>query len=266
MGDRDEEEYHYESDEFNDEDEDYEEEEEEEEPVDEGEKDDIDEETAAPEEGEVDAEAIDVEAELEEDTGPRREDAVINKINEQDHHHRIIKIVPPDERVTSNIIQWTEMVEAIGQRISQIEQGAPIFTDVTGLNNPIDMAKKEFVDRMSPLILVRPLRKDPDIWVVEKWKVREMTFPITVREISKITERQAVEALKGSSVLFEAETPLKKASKPEKTEKPEKASKAAKVTKPEKPAKAEKSEKKPAKKAAEKSPPRDKSPVKGKKK
>lgn len=226
MDDREEEEYHYESEEFNDEEDEYEEEEEEEEPVDEGEKDDIDEETPAPE-GTMAADAEAEDDELEEEVAAQRENPIINKINERDSHHRIIKVVAPDDRVTSNIIQRPEMVEAIGHRLSQIEQGSPVFTDVTGLKNPIEMAKKEFVDRQSPLILVRPMRKEDDYWIVEKWKVREMTFPIETREIMKITEKQVMEAMKGTTE-FEGEQkkPSKKAA-----ESPKKAAPAKKAAK-----------------------------------
>lgn len=188
----------YESDEYYDEDD--EEEEEEEEEVDEGEKDDIDDDQAAPqEEGEPSPDDIDDEADLEEEEQKKRESEIVSKIGKGDEHHRIIEIVPPDQRITSEIIQLSEMVEAVGIRISQIEQGSPVFTDVTGLNNPIDQAKKELFDRCSPLILSRALIKEPSYWLVEEWKVREMTFPITTREISKITDKGISDILGATS-------------------------------------------------------------------
>ncbi len=180
-----------ESEEFVDDD-DLEEPEEPEEP-DEGEKDDIDAEQLPPDAVEIEADAIDFEAELEDEAVDSKENVAINKINEKDTNHRIIKIIPNDQRTTSEIIQWPEMVEAIGIRTSQIEQGAPIWTDVAGLSSPIERAKKEFVDRQSPLMLIRTIKKDIDECLVEEWRVREMTFPITTREIMKITDKQVVE-------------------------------------------------------------------------
>src|SRR5690348_13148976 len=93
--------------------------------------------------------------------------------------HKIIRIVPDDQRITSEIIQLPEMVEAIGIRCSEIENGSPIFTDYEGLSNPIDIATKEFYDRKSPLKIQRQVNyeetgKNPTtiIVTVEEFKVR----------------------------------------------------------------------------------------------
>jgi hypothetical protein len=138
------------------------------------------------EEGEEDVEdeldMIDVEADADL-ADPRN---VITNI--EDRNHKIIQIVAPDDRITSHFIQRPEMTEAIGIRTSQIEQGSEVFTDVTGYTDPIMMAKKEFIDRKSPLIVERALEDTPTRAVVEQWKVREMTFPITNREILMITQ------------------------------------------------------------------------------
>ena len=106
--------------------------------------------------------------------------------------HKIIRIIPDDQRITSEIIQLPEMVEAIGIRCSEIENGSPIFTDYEGLSNPIDIATKEFYDRKSPLKITRQINyeeigKTPTtiIITVEEFKVREMTFPIIDREAFK---------------------------------------------------------------------------------
>jgi DNA-directed RNA polymerase subunit K/omega len=98
-------------------------------------------------------------------------------LNIEDSNHRIIRVRPDHEKITSEIIQVSEMVEAIGIRASQIENGAPVFTDVSGLSDPIEMAKKEFFDRQNPLILQRALQTSLTEIIVEHWKVREMEFP-----------------------------------------------------------------------------------------
>lgn len=115
---------------------------------------------------------------------------IIKKLKVNDNNHRYIKIVPHDKYISSHIIQYTELVEAIGQRISQIEANAPVFTDVTGYTSSIDMAKKEFIDRRSPLTLTRKRKElDNGDFEVEIWKVREMTFPVSNKEILDITEK-----------------------------------------------------------------------------
>jgi DNA-directed RNA polymerase subunit K/omega len=96
----------------------------------------------------------------------------------KDKNHAIIHIVPDDERDTSDVIQKHEITEAVGIRTSQIEMGAPVFTDVAGLTDPNKMAWKEFYDRKNPLILERKITELPEknIFIVEHWKVREMVY------------------------------------------------------------------------------------------
>jgi hypothetical protein len=120
----------------------------------------------------------------------------IQKIDENDKNHRMIKVIPDDQKVSSHIIQYSEMVEAIGIRISQIENGSPILTDYSGYKNSIDIAKKEFIDRKNPLILTRELKRKENLIEVERWKVREMTFPVSDREILDLTQIEVNKLLK----------------------------------------------------------------------
>jgi hypothetical protein len=136
--------------------------------------------------------------------------------NVKDRNHKIIKIVPNDKRISSNYIQRPEMTEAIGTRVSQIEQGSPVFTDVSGYTDPILMAKKEFVDRRNPLILERAMYDTPTESIVEHWLVREMTFPVTNREIMMISREQLS---KSSKAHVKTTTKVKKIEKSEKDKK-----------------------------------------------
>lgn len=106
---------------------------------------------------------------------------IIGSLHKGDSNHTNIIIVPDSERITSDVIQKQEIVEAIGVRASQIEEGSPVFTDVTGLTDPISMSWKEFKDRKSPLILERIVAEYPAEFTyhVEHWKVREMALPYT---------------------------------------------------------------------------------------
>jgi DNA-directed RNA polymerase subunit K/omega len=100
----------------------------------------------------------------------------------RDGDHKSIVVVPNGDRRTSNIINDYEFTEAVGIRASQIERGSPVFTDVTGLSDPIKMARKEFYDRKNPLILERVIEQRGNVYRVEHFNVREMTFPIKDRE------------------------------------------------------------------------------------
>jgi DNA-directed RNA polymerase subunit K/omega len=155
-------------------------------------------------EGEIEAEEVEDEEAEEKDELEDYEEEVeappenVIQINEEDENHRIVRVLRKDKRITSEIIQWPEMVEAIGIRASQIEQGSPVLTDVSGYTDPIDMAKKEFIDRASPLIIQRCLKKTPTHLIVEWWKVRKMTFPVTNREIQDITTKKITELVPAS--------------------------------------------------------------------
>lgn len=116
------------------------------------------------------------------------DEVIVSEVS--DRNHKKIIIVHDDDRQTSNTIQRPEMTEAIGIRASQIERGSPVFTDVNGYTDPILMAKKEFVDRANPLIVERALSDNGTRAIVEHWKVRDMTFPITSREIMMISHSE----------------------------------------------------------------------------
>lgn len=94
----------------------------------------------------------------------------------RDGDHINIVVVPNVDRITSNFISLPEFTEATGIRASQIERGSHIFTDVTGMADPIKMAHKEFRDRKNPLILERVIETNGNIVYVEHWKVRDMTY------------------------------------------------------------------------------------------
>ena len=76
----------------------------------------------------------------------------------------------PDQRVTSEIITKFELCRVISIRAKQIEKDNLVFTDVTGLTDPIKMAEKEINDRKCPLSIVRKLNDN----LAEKWDVNEM--------------------------------------------------------------------------------------------
>lgn len=140
-------------------------------------------------------EDVEIDVELDDEVKKPEQNIIVKKIKENDINHKIIYIRPAHLRTSSTIIQKPEMTEAIGIRISQIEQGSPIFTDVTGYTSSITMAKKEFIDRKNPLILERIMLEDDNAIYVDQFKVREMTFPVNDKEILDITNTQINELL-----------------------------------------------------------------------
>jgi DNA-directed RNA polymerase I, II, and III subunit RPABC2 len=95
------------------------------------------------------------------------------------NYYRSIKVTPDNMRVTSDIMTMFEFSEVIGIRTLQIEKGSPLFTDVSDLNIPYDMAIKELFDRKSPLKIIRKISK----FEQEEWKCNEMGFPFDTRSL-----------------------------------------------------------------------------------
>lgn len=119
----------------------------------------------------------------------------LNEIDLTDKHHLITYIIPDEQRITSQILTLEEFTEAVGIRATQIERGAPVFTDVSGYSDPIQMAKKEIFDGRCPLKLVREMKQQENSRWVEVWKINEMTIPIMRRELMKPTDKEIQERL-----------------------------------------------------------------------
>lgn len=93
------------------------------------------------------------------------------------NYYRTITVVPDNMRLTSDIMTMFEFSEIIGIRTLQIEKGSPVFTDVSELHTPYDMAIKELFDRQCPLKVIR--KTGP--FEQEEYKCNEMGFPADVR-------------------------------------------------------------------------------------
>jgi DNA-directed RNA polymerase subunit K/omega len=96
--------------------------------------------------------------------------------------HRIVRVVPPDERVTDNRLQTAEASRVISARAEQIAKYATNFArhdpGAVPLHDPVAIAYKELFDRRCPLTLRRPIGTGPaGELVVEDWDVRAMTLP-----------------------------------------------------------------------------------------
>ena len=94
-----------------------------------------------------------------------------NVSNKNDSKHEII--VKPENRITSNIISMYEYIELISIRATQISNGSFIFTDVNGINDPLEMAKKEVLDNRCPLYIKRHIGMNK----YELWSPNVMSKP-----------------------------------------------------------------------------------------
>jgi DNA-directed RNA polymerase subunit K/omega len=105
-----------------------------------------------------------------------------------DYNKEII-VIKPENRRTSHILSKFEMTEIVSIRATQIGQHNNCLVDITGLDDPIKMAKRELMARKSPLIVRRHvgdlLNKEKGIVesFYEFWSPNEMQFSVTYPDV-----------------------------------------------------------------------------------
>jgi hypothetical protein len=94
------------------------------------------------------------------------------------NRHRTVRIVAPDERVTDNRLQQTEVAYILAMRAEQIARHATCFVPTTS-HSAIELAYRELYERRCPLLLRRQVGATVggDL-IVEEWNVREMALPL----------------------------------------------------------------------------------------
>jgi DNA-directed RNA polymerase I, II, and III subunit RPABC2 len=94
-----------------------------------------------------------------------------NDINQYVPGHQLVKVVKPEDRITSEYMTLYEYTEVVSIRASQIQNDPDqVYTNVSGLTDPVEMAKKEIADKKCPLSIRRFINANE----VEIWQVNEM--------------------------------------------------------------------------------------------
>lgn len=123
------------------------------------------------------------------------EDDVIVEDREEENYEEIekkknkqyskkIMPIPIEKRRSSDLMTLAELTECVNIRAGQISEGSPVFVDITGLDDPIIMAKKEINEKRFPLTLRRKVneiynREDNQlIEYIEFWNVNIMKKPV----------------------------------------------------------------------------------------
>jgi len=70
-------------------------------------------------------------------------------------YNKEIIVVKPENRQTSTVMNHFEMTDSVSTRAAQIANHNNCMVDIAGLDDPIKMAKRELMMRMSPLTLRR---------------------------------------------------------------------------------------------------------------
>jgi len=84
-----------------------------------------------------------------------------------------IIVVNPNDRRTSNRMTMFELTRIIGIRAEQIRKHPIVYVNIDGMDDPIQMAKKEIKHKKCPLLIRRMVGANK----CEKWNPNEMGFP-----------------------------------------------------------------------------------------
>ena len=96
-----------------------------------------------------------------------------NTTNDGFYESAEIKIVPDNERMTSEYMTLYEYSMIIGTRATHIADGSVLYTEPNGLYDPRDIAKKEIYENKCPLSISRKIGLNK----VEIWSVNDMIKP-----------------------------------------------------------------------------------------
>lgn len=120
------------------------------------------------------------------------DDAGANTLYDKDvpiiEYSQEVRIVPEHLRKSPARLSQYEMTEIVGIRASQIEKTGHCLVDITGLDNEIDMAKRELLMRKCPLLLRREVGRtiedDPDAPGGKKVVIHVEVFDVNAMELS----------------------------------------------------------------------------------
>jgi len=121
---------------------------------------------------------------IADDIADEPESEFVSKTNEMEFHGRVVTVVKPNERQTSNIMSKYEITAHTSIRASQIAKYDNCMIDHSGLSDPIRMAEIELMLRKSPLTIRRPVGeiRDPKSGKIEYfyefWDPNTMGFSI----------------------------------------------------------------------------------------
>lgn len=94
------------------------------------------------------------------------------------NRHVVVKVVPPEERITDNRLHKSEAAYLLSMRAAQIAKDRTCFVDTGDMRDPGAMAYAELYARRCPLVLRRQVGTGPGGEpIVEDWNVREMALP-----------------------------------------------------------------------------------------
>jgi hypothetical protein len=97
----------------------------------------------------------------------RKKEAKTKIISKRElYNTETVNIIPNEERRTRPVVVSGELSAILAYRTANIERGGPYYLpkDFTVPTNPIDIARAEFSNRLCPVLIMRRLGKDIELW------------------------------------------------------------------------------------------------------
>lgn len=91
-----------------------------------------------------------------------------------------IKVIDPEDRILSNMLNLYEFAAIVGIRAKHIENGDDYFADCKGCDTAIEIAEKEIALGRCPMIVERRAYRVDDTIYVEHWKLSELILDLTI--------------------------------------------------------------------------------------
>lgn len=123
---------------------------------------------------------LDIDGEIDETVVKKQFEIEDNEV--QTNNNLNIYVMPSNQRITSEKLSEYEIAEIINIRAVSISNGGVVFTNVDGLSDPIEMAKKELIDRKCPLYIKRQVGMNSTGIFIEKWSPNECSFNVKLNE------------------------------------------------------------------------------------
>jgi len=129
------------------------------------------------EQADADAEADEMEVDVTDEIPELAATDPVQSLKERYEYKPVLRteivFVTPENRITSEILTRFECTEVLSIRSKQIENGGTCYTDVQDLTDPLEMARKELIDKRCPLDVVRMITDK----IAESWHINEMAIP-----------------------------------------------------------------------------------------
>jgi DNA-directed RNA polymerase subunit K/omega len=131
-------------------------------------------------------EASDIEEEIEAEEENADEEEVEQPfdIKSVSDYNKEVHIIPADERMTRNVLSVAEMTAITSIRAAQIQSNNNCLVDITGLNDPRLMARRELMEGKCPLYVRRRVDTGDGIeQYYEIWDPNTMAFATVYTDV-----------------------------------------------------------------------------------